>query len=198
MSNSRELTMRAPKTGPWIIGYAAAVGSTFFLFSSGLVTDVRVGALLWIPMVICVVMIILTSWRRHRLLGTLSAASRAFWRRIATAAIFAFIGFGISGWIWETVGREELWSRLLALLPYAGLGGIVWSVHQYIIDESDEYLRAQAIRQVLIADFVTLMVASLWGGLGYAGLVGPGWVGIVLLIWFGGMGIGRLCNELRP
>lgn len=198
MTNSRDLAMRAPKTGPWIIGYAVSVGSTFFLISAGIVTDVRVGALLWIPMVVCTVMIVQTSWRRHRLLGTLSAASRVFWRRVTLAAIFAFAGFAISGWLWETVGRQELWSRLLALLPYAGLAGIVWSVHQYIVDETDEYLRAQAIRQTLIAGFVTLMIASLWGGLGYASLVGPGWVGIILLVWFAGMGIGRLYNELRP
>lgn len=198
MTNSRDLAMRAPKTGPWIIGYAASVGTTFFLTSSGIVTDVRAGALLWLPMAICAVMIVVSSWRRHRLLGTLSTASRAFWRRIISAAILAFSGFAISGWLWEIVGRQELWSRLLALLPYAGLAGIVWSVHQYIVDETDEYLRAQSIRQTLIAGFFTLMVASLWGGLGYTGLVGPGWVGIVLLIWFGGMGVGRLYNELRP
>lgn len=196
--NSRELALRAPKTGPWIIGYAASVGTALFLTSSGLITDLRIGALLWLPMLVCLVMIVQTSWRRHRLFGTLSAASRIFWRRILIASLFAFAGFAISGTVWESIGRDALWSKLLALLPYAGFAGIVWCVHQYIRDESDEYLRAQAVRQTLVAGFFTLIVASLWGGLGYAGLVGPGWVGIVLLIWFAGLGVGRLCNELRP
>lgn len=198
MTNTRDLALSAPKTGPWIIGYAASVGTALFLTSAGLITDTRIGAMLWIPMLICVVMVVYTSWRRHRLFGTLSTASRIFWRRIVMASVFAFAGFAISGALWEVVGREELWSKLLALLPYAGFAGIVWSVHQYIADETDEYLRAQAIRQTLIAGFVTLMVASVWGGFGYTGLVGPGWVGIIILIWFGGMGFGRLVNELRP
>ena len=198
MTNTRELALRAPKTGPWIIGYAASVGTALFLTSAGLITDMRIGALLWIPMTLCIAMVVHTSWRRNRLFGTLSTASRVFWRRIVTASLFTFAGFAVSGAAWEMVGRQELWSRLLALLPYAGFAGIIWSVHQYIIDEADEYLRAQAIRQTLIAGFFTLMVASIWGGFGYTGLVGPGWVGIVILIWFGGMGIGRLCNELRP
>lgn len=198
MTTSQELSGRAPKTGPWIIGYAVFVGLAFYLTGSGIVTNTTIGSMLWLPVALCAVMVVVTSWRRHRLLGTLSPAVRGFRTRIVVACVFALLGFAVSGIVWEMVGREALWSRLLALLPFIGFAGIVWSVHRYIVEEQDEYLRAQSVRQMLIASFVTLIVASLWGGLAYAGLIGPGWVGIIILVWFAGMGVGRLVNEIRP
>lgn len=197
MTNTQDISRQAPRTGPWIIAYTLSVGAAFALIG-GVVTDTRIGLLLWAPVAVSAVMIVYTSWRRHRLLGTLSSAARSFWRRIVASAVLAFSGFAITGIIWDSYGRTETWSAALALLPYAGFGGIIWSVHRYIVDETDEYLRAQAVRQVLIAGFVTLMVSALWGGLAFAGYIPSGWVGLVVLIWFGGMGIGRLYNEMRP
>ena len=81
---TRDLVLRAPKTGPWIIGYAVTLGLSFSLFYSGTITDPRIGALVWIPIAICTAMMVWTSWRRHRLLGTVSDAVRAFWRRGGT------------------------------------------------------------------------------------------------------------------
>lgn len=198
MTASQELSGRAPKTGPWIIGYAVSVGLAFYLTGSGIVTDTTVGSMLWLPVALCAAMVVITSWRRHRLLGTLSPAVRAFRTRIVAACVVAFLGFAVSGIVWDMVGRQALWTRLLALLPYIGFAGIIWSVHRYIGEEQDEYLRAQSVRQILIASFVTLTIASLWGGLAYAGLTGQGWVGIIILVWFAGMGVGRLVNEMRP
>lgn len=198
MTTSQELSGRAPKTGPWIIGYAVSVGLAFYLTGRGIVTNTTVGSMLWLPVALCAAMVVVTSWRRHRLLGTLSPAVSAFRTRMVAACVVAFLGFAVSGIVWEMVGRQALWARLLAMLPYIGFAGIVWSVHRYIAEEADEYLRTQSIRQTLIASFVTLTIASLWGGLAYAGLTGPGWVGIIILVWFAGMGVGRLVNEMRP
>lgn len=195
---TQELSLRAPKVGPWIIGYAASVSATFVAVGSGLVTNPTIGLLLWIPMALCVIMIVYTSWQRHRLLGTLSPASRSFWRRIVGSTIFTFAGFAVSALAWEYLRQASGWSNFLGLLPYAGFAGIIWSVHQYVIDEGDEYLRMQATRQILIAGFVTLIVAAVWGGLAYSRALPPGWIGIVILVWFGGLGVGRLYNELRP
>ena len=198
MSDTQTLIRQAPKTGPWIIGYAACVAVSFAVVSGGLVTDTRIGMLSWIPMLLCVGMIVFTSWKRHKLLGTLSSASRAFWRRIVTSSLLMFGGFAVSALLWEQWGATARFVSLAGLLPYAGFAGMIWSAHQYIVDETDEYLRMQAIRQVLIASAVTLLVAALWGGLANARLLSPGWIGMVILIWFGGMGLGRLYNEMRP
>jgi hypothetical protein len=197
MSSSQELVRQAPKTGIWIIGYAVSTAVTFMAVSYNLVTSTATKQLFWIPMVLCVVMIIYTSWRRHRLLGTLSSASRTFWRRIVFAAVFAFAGFAVSAIIWQNFGFDRPGINLLGLLPYLGFAGMIWAVHQYLLDESDEYLRAQAIRQVLIASFVTLMLCALWGGLNYAQLLPAGSTGQAILLWFAAMGIGRTFIEMR-
>ena len=42
------------------------------------------------------------------------------------------------------------------------------------------------------------LLGFLWATLANAKVLGNGWVGLVLLFWFAGLGVGRLCNELRP
>jgi hypothetical protein len=197
MATSQELVRQAPKTGMWIIGYALSAATAFLTASYGLVTSTAIKQLFWIPMLLCAVMIIVTSWRRHRLLGTLSNASLTYWRRIVTASCFAFAGFAVSAILWQNFGDDQPGLNLLGLLPYLGFAGMVWAVHQYIVDESDEYLRTQSIRQVLIASFITLMLCIIWGGLNYAQILPAGSTGMALLLWFAAMGIGRSYIETR-
>lgn len=194
---ARDIARKAPKTGPWIIGYALSVGAAFFATGSGLVTNPAIGALFWVPMLLCVVMILFTSWRRHQMLGTLSPASLGFRRRMVAAGVGTFLGFCAMGLVEQFAGRGSILLSLAAILPFAGFAAIIWCVHQYVADEGDEFLRDQATRQILIASFVTLVVAAIWGGLSYSGLVGGGWLSLVILIWFGGLGIGRLYNEMQ-
>lgn len=195
---TRDLVLNAPRTGPWIIGYAATLGLAFALTYGGVVTDPRYGSLLWVPIALCTVMMVWTSWRRHRLLGTVSAAVRAFWRRFVISAVVMFGSFCLLGYA-QMIGQWGAQAEhVIAILPNLGFFGMVWSVHQYALDETDEYLRACAIRQLLIASFVALAGAVLWSALANAGLAGNGWVGLVLLFWFAGLGVGRLYNELRP
>lgn len=197
MSATRNLSREAPRTGPWIIGYAVSVGATFAATGSGAVTPSQ-APWFWIPMVICTVMIVWTSWRRHRVLGTLSEAVRRFWPRMVAASAFMFLAYCLLAYA-QMIGQwSEGAQALVAALPALGFAGMVWSVHQYVIDETDEFLRAQAIRQLLVASFVTLVVALAWSTL--AQLLGKssGGVGLVVLLWFGGLGIGRLVNEMRP
>lgn len=197
MSQAVELTRQSPKTGPWIIGYVVSVAAAFAITGSGIGIEPAFGWLLWAPMALCLIMIVYTSWQRHRILGAFSTASRKFWQRMVVSALIAFGGLIVTGVVWTSYGNDSMALRLLGLLPYLGLGGIVWCVHQYIADEADEYLRWQAVRQAMIAACFTLLIAAAWGGLAYAGLLSNGWVGIVLLIWLGGLGIGRLYNEVQ-
>lgn len=195
---TRELALQAPKTGPWIIGYAVTLGLSFALFYSGTITDPAIGALVWIPIAICTAMMVWTSWRRHRLLGTVSDAVRTFWRRFVSSAAFMFGSFCLLAFA-QMVGKWGPQAEyVIAILPNLGFFGMVWSIHRYVLDEVDEYLRSQAIRQLLIASFVTLAAVVLWATLANAKVLGNGWVGLVLLFWFAGLGVGRLCNELRP
>lgn len=197
MTNTARAILRdAPRTGPWIIGYVISVAAAFAVSAVGALAPARM-PLFWIPIAVCTAMIVYTSWRRHRLLGTLSPAVRRFWQRMVISAGWMFsayclLAYGqmVGGWS----DRAQAWT---AALPAVGFAGMIWCVHQYVIDESDEFLRAQAIRQLLIASFVTLICALAWSAvLPLFGMKGGG-VGLVVLIWFGGLGVGRLRIEMN-
>ena len=197
-STTRELTQQAPRTGPWIIGYVVSISAFFAAASVGIVNSPGTAAPFWIPVLICTGMIIYTSWKRHRLLGTLSDAVRSFWLRMVASAGFMFGSFCLLAFGQMVGNWSDQTLLVIEYLPILGFAGMIWCVHQYTIDEDDEYLRSQAMRQLLIASFVTLMGGLVWSGIIQAGLVGSTDIGQIVLLWFGGLGIGRVYNEMRP
>ena len=195
---TRELSQKAPRTGPWIIGYVVSIAAVFAAASAGIVNSPGTAAPFWIPILGCTGMIIYTSWKRHRILGTLSDAARKFWRRIVISAGFMFLSYCLLAF-GQMVGE---WNtqvlQIIGLLPILGFAGMVWCIHQYPVDEDDEYLRSMSVRQLLIASFVTVMGGLVWSAAPELGLAEAPGLGLVVLFWFGGLGIGRLYNELRP
>lgn len=197
-SATRELSQQAPRTGPWIIAYVVSLGAVNLAVGAGIVTGPASAVPFWVAMLGSTGMMIYTSWKRHRMLGSLSAAVRSFWTRFVISAGVMFLSYCLLAY-GQMVGD---WSggalTAVSLMPLLGFVGMIWSVHQYVVDETDGYLRDQAIRQQLIASFVTLIGATAWAGLVQLGLLGAENIGLVVLIWFGGLGLGRLANELRP
>lgn len=145
MNSARELSQQAPRTGPWIIGYIVALAALAAAVSNGIVTGPAMAAPFWAAMLGCAGMIVYTSWKRHRLLGTLSAAVRTFWRRIVPAAGFMFASFCLLA-AGQGMGWDEQALLVISLLPILGFAGMVWAIHQYTFDERDEYLRSLAVR----------------------------------------------------
>ena len=85
----------------------------------------------------------------------------------------------------------------MALAPSLGFGAMVWIIHRYIVEESDEFLRTEAIRQALVASFLTMAGVVCWYGLAQARIVEPGEIGKAILLWFAALGLGKLHNEAR-
>lgn len=194
----RDLARQAPKSGPWIIGYTVAVAAAFAASANGIVTSPQSAIPFWIMIVGCTVMMVVTSWRRHRILGSVSPAVRRFWRHFVISAAFMFLSYCLLAF-GQMVGKwDEGVLRAVALLPTLGFAAMIWSVHRYPYEETDEFLRERSLRQILIASLVTLGGALLWSALAQAGVVSSGAIGLVILLWFGGLGIGRLANEMRP
>jgi phosphotransferase system glucose/maltose/N-acetylglucosamine-specific IIC component len=52
---------------------------------------------------------------------------------------------------------------LLAVLPAIPILGVIHAMGRYLVEEPDEYVRAQAIRAVLRALGLTLAAATAWG-----------------------------------
>lgn len=52
---------------------------------------------------------------------------------------------------------------VLALLPALGIVAIFVALGRYLLEESDEYLRACMVNQMLWATGITLSLATIWG-----------------------------------
>lgn len=197
MTDSETLVRSAPKYGPWIVGYAASVALAFFVSGQGLVTSTAVKQLFWLPMLLSLVMIVRTAWARRRLFGPAGSAVHAFWMRMVAAAVFTFAAFAAGGIAQQAAPGQAGLLRALALAPSLGFGAMVWIIHRYIVEESDEFLRTEAIRQALVASFLTMAGVVCWYGLAQARIVEPGEIGKAILLWFAALGLGKLHNEAR-
>lgn len=192
------MTASAPRSGPWIIGYVAAIAAAMAAGANGIIDSPGNAWPFWIPIIACAVMIVFTSWRRHRILGSVSGAVRRFWVRMVAFASFMFASYCLLAYGQMAAGWGTRALSIAATMPYAGFAGMIWAAHAYIGDETDEYLRSRAARQLLIASFVALGGAVVWSALATAGAVPAGQIGGIVLLWFAGMGIGRIVNEMRP
>jgi hypothetical protein len=81
-------------------------------------------------------------------------------------------------------------------LPALPIVGIFAAIGLYLVEESDEYLRAMTVRQTLWASGFSLSIATVWGFLESFDLVGHIPVYWVSVLWFGGLGLGRLADRL--
>lgn len=193
---SQQLQAQAPRVGPWIIGYCAALIAAFAINGFALTDNAVVRGLLWVPILLCVVMIIVNSWRRNRLLGTVSPAVRRFWRHFVIASAVMFGGYCLVALIeFGLVPITE--ARAWLLVPQLGFAGMIWAIHDYVTHEEDEFLRSQSLRQIWIASYVTFIAVIGWTALAILLRVPPGQLSMVILIWFAGLGIGRMVIEMR-
>ncbi len=85
---------------------------------------------------------------------------------------------------------------VLAALPGLCVIGVFWAAARLVIEETDEYRRMLLVRQLLVAAGFALSVATVWGFLENAGLVGHVDAFYVAILFFAGLGLGSLYNRL--
>ncbi|MDP9086063.1 MAG: hypothetical protein M3N02_04755 [Pseudomonadota bacterium] len=85
---------------------------------------------------------------------------------------------------------------LLAALPGIAVTGVFWAIGRLLVEETDEYQRMLLVRQSLVASAFALSIATVWGFLENARLVGHVDAFYVAILWFIGLGVGRLVNRL--
>lgn len=84
----------------------------------------------------------------------------------------------------------------LALLPALPLVGIFIAMGRYLVEESDEYLRAMVARQSLVASGFMLIVTTCWGFLQSFGQLPHADFYWAAILWFAGLGLGSCVNRL--
>lgn len=83
-----------------------------------------------------------------------------------------------------------------ALAPALPIIGMFGAIGRYLVEERDEYLRDQMVRQSLIATGVAMSVATAWGFLENFGLVRHVYAYAAAIVWFAGLGVGACVNKL--
>ncbi len=87
----------------------------------------------------------------------------------------------------------------LAILPALPIIAVFWAIGRLLVEEQDEYLRAQLVRQSLFATGFSMAVATVWGFFEAFGLVAHVDAYFAAILWFAGLGIGGLVNHFnRP
>ena len=88
-----------------------------------------------------------------------------------------------------------LW--LIAVLPALPILYFVWALGQYLVEETDEYIRMKQVSAALFATGVLLALATVWGFLETFGVVGhvPSWAAVP--VWALGLGLGHFYNKAR-
>jgi len=80
---------------------------------------------------------------------------------------------------------------LAGVMPALPVIGVFFVMGRYLVEETDEYLRAQAAQQSLIATGITLSIATAWGFLENFSLVPHIYAYYAAIVWFAALGIGR-------
>lgn len=85
----------------------------------------------------------------------------------------------------------------VALAPALAVIGFFVAIGRYLVEEQDEYLRDQMVRQALIATGFAMAVATAWGFLENFDLVPHAYGYYAAILWFVGLGLGALVNRLN-
>jgi hypothetical protein len=128
---------------------------------------------------------------------TKSPALKRYNRRvIGLSVVYAVLLFG-AVYLFRHHPPAGPVAYVAAVLPAVPIIGIFAVIGRYLVEEKDEYLRDQFVRQTLIASGFALSVATAWGFLENFGLVGhvDGYYAAVL--WFAGLGVGAGVNRLQ-
>lgn len=83
----------------------------------------------------------------------------------------------------------------LAVLPALPIVAVFVALGRYLVEESDEYLRAQMIRQILYATGLTLFATTIWGMLAALAEVRP--LDHVAVLWFACFGLAALIIRVQ-
>lgn len=82
-----------------------------------------------------------------------------------------------------------------AILPALPIIGIFAAMGRYLVEEEDEYVRILMVRQSLWASGFALSVATIWGFLESFDLAGHVDSYYIVVLWFGGLGLGACINR---
>lgn len=144
-----------------------------------------------------VVPMVVSSRRRVEAEGCMTPALRAYNNRVLIAGGLYMVSFWIAANIYNGARPAAAVLWVLALVPVVPLLGMIWAMVRYVRDETDEYLRHQAIMAALAGLTLVLVLGTVWGFLETFGLVPHVWSWWVFPVWAVGMGASQCWAKVR-
>lgn len=181
----------------WIIAFfAGTFGTAIFLKATHIVPAPWGLAIMIVPMLLLIPLIRATE-RMQRVTGCDSLVAMRYNRRMLGASFAYVIGLGLALLLFRGQDVAKPVAALLALLPTLPVFAMIWAMGRYVIEETDEYLRARTVSAALVATGLLLAVATFWGFLTTFEVVPnvPMWAAVP--VWCLGLGIGQLANRVR-
>lgn len=155
------------------------------------------GTILVIAPMLLLIPFLRASERMQRARGCASPVAVRYNRRMLGASFAYVIGLLIALTLFREREVSKPVAALLSLMPTVPTFAMIWAMGRYVIEETDEYLRARTINAALIATGVLLAVATFWGFLTTFGVAPdvPNWAAVP--VWSIGLGLGQLANRVR-
>lgn len=180
----------------WAMAFMVGMFGTGLLLFTDFIQPPWGMAVMLVPMLLLIPMA-RASERMQRATGSASPAAARYSRRMLAASFAYVIGFLIAVALFTEQTVSKPVAAMLSLLPTFGAFGMIWAMARYVIEESDEYLRARIVDAALVATGLLLAVGTFWGFLTTFGVAPhvPMWV--VVPVWAAGLAVGQLVNKVR-
>jgi hypothetical protein len=124
-----------------------------------------------------------------------AAWKRYNWRVVGLSLLYVlFLFAAVYGFNHKLV--PDPLKYFVAVLPALPIMGIFGAIGRYLVEEQDEYVRMLMVRQTLWASAFALSIATTWGFLDNFGLVGHADGYWIAILWFLGLGLGGIYNNL--
>lgn len=197
MSNTISASAAKRATLFWVMLFLLGMFGTAFLLNSTHIFQPPWGlAVMILPMLLLIPMV-RAAERAQRVTGYDSPIARRYSRRMLAASFAYVIGLGVALTLFRDRDVAKPVAAALSLLPTLPVFAMIWAMGRYVIEESDEYLRARTVNAALIATGLLLAIATFWGFLTTFAVVPdvPMWAAVP--VWCIGLAIGQLVGKVR-
>ena len=129
--------------------------------------------------------------------GRINPALDRYLRGLTAFMMCYFAFLLLANYLGDHFALTGVASWLVALLLAVPVLGSILTMGRYLAEERDEYVRLLAIRSSLFATGLLLAIATVWGFLEQAAVVGHFPSSFAFGIWCGGLGIGQVVQRAR-
>ncbi|RYD67632.1 MAG: hypothetical protein EOP58_02630 [Sphingomonadales bacterium] len=126
-----------------------------------------------------------------------SAAGKRYLKRFFPTMLAYVVSLFGATWALRVYDPHGLALVALSILPALPIIGVIAVMGLYLVEETDEYLRARIVTAMLVGLAVMLSITSAWGFMEEAGVLPHLPAYFAFIIWCAGWGLSQCVSGLR-